>query len=209
MNIYTIILIIIAVVTFGFNLYLNHNKNKILDELSRLIAQKKFKEYESRLDSPEVQRYFPSFNLKYMRLSAAVLQGHHDQIKKGYLSLLEEKMTEKQKNEVYIKGFNYFLSVEDYEMCEKFHDLVMTLKNQNAKREIERVYDIMVLKGDKYLDALLDENEKMDERARGINEYLISLIYENQGNIELAKKYKKLSEKHMDLFNKEVEKQNA
>ena len=57
---------------------------------------------------------------------------------------------------------------------------------------------------DKYLDFLLEETEKLDDIYKGVNEFLISMMYKNKGDDTLSQKYNELSKKHMKLLDKHI-----
>ena len=44
----------------------------------------------------------------------------------------------------------------------------------------------------------------MEDRQKGVNEYLISIIYKNKHDLENAKKYEELSKKHFALVDAET-----
>ena len=47
---------------------------------------------------------------------------------------------------------------------------------------------------------MLDELEYIDSQNRGVNEFLISLMYKNKNDKENAAKYEKLSREHLKQF---------
>ena len=77
-------------------------------------------------------------------------------------------------------------------------------ENEKMKQEAECIYDVYALKGYKYLDFLLEETEKLDDIYKGVNEFLISMMYKNKGDDTLSQKYNELSKKHMKLLDKHI-----
>ena len=51
---------------------------------------------------------------------------------------------------------------------------------------------------------LREEIEYMEPSKAGVHEYLISLMYANKGDAANAKKYKKLSEEHLQQLDEEI-----
>ena len=51
---------------------------------------------------------------------------------------------------------------------------------------------------------MLNEIEYMEPSKAGVHEYLISLMYANKGDAANAKKYKKLSEEHLQQLDEEI-----
>ena len=67
------------------------------------------------------------------------------------------------------------------------------------KVEAKRVYNIYVLKNDDDLKDLLEEINDQEDYQKGVNEFLVSLIYQNKGDKENAKKYEDLSKEHLAM----------
>lgn len=95
-----------------------------------------------------------------------------------------------------MKAFNYYVGLEDKKMSKKYLDLINGLSNERMKFEANRVYNIFILKTDKDLKDLLEELESMEDNEKGINEYLISVIYKNLKDTKNQKKYEELSRTH-------------
>ena len=100
--------------------------------------------------------------------------------------------------------FNAAIVEQDKKNSKKYLDLINELPNDRMKAEANRVYNIYILKNDKYLKELLEELENMEDRQKGVNEYLISIIYKNKHDLENAKKYEELSKKHFALVDAET-----
>ena len=179
-------------------------KRRRYNLLINTLKQKDFKKLDELLDSKVTQFFFAPFNLDYLRLNSAIMQNDKELIKKCFDDFDHHHLNRKQKEEVYMKGFNYFIYEKDYDNAKKYLDKVNTLDNEKIKQEAECIYDIYALKGYKYLDFLLDETEKLDDMYKGVNEFLISLMYKNKGDEAMSQKYSELSKKHMKLLDKHI-----
>ena len=102
-------------------------------------------------------------------------------------------LTTSQKENYYMKAFNFFIGLKDKKNSKKYLDLINELPNDRMKAEANRVYNIYILKNDKYLKELLEELEN-----------IISIIYKNKHDLENAKKYEELSKKHFALVDAET-----
>ena len=98
-----------------------------------------------------------------------------------------------------MKAFNFYVGLEDARNSKKYLSLINELPNERMKFEANRVYNIFILKNDKDLKDLLEEVENMEDREKGVNEYLISVIYKNKKDRENQKKYAELSRQHFAL----------
>ena len=56
------------------------------------------------------------------------------------------------------------------------------------------------------MDEILEETSEMPDTYKGVNEFLISLMYENKGDKKKAAEYRKLSEKHLALLDNKIAK---
>lgn len=151
---------------------------------------------EKILNNKIVRFVFLPFNVEYCRLNEALLANNKKMINKQFDILLEMKLNEHQKEDVYLNGFNYYLSEEDNKKIQKFYKLSRSLKNEDLKKSISISYNIFVEKGYDYLDEILQTYEQCEEKEKYINEYLLSVMYRNKGDCEKAKHFETLAKTH-------------
>lgn len=168
------------------------------------LKKKDFEKLDELLASKTTQFFFAPFNIDYLRLNSAIMRNDSEMIKKCFKAFDGKRLNKKQKEEVYMKGFNYFIYEKDYDNAKIYLDKVNTLDNENMKQEAECIYDVYALNGYKYLDFLLEQTEKLDDIYKGVNEYLISMMYKNKGDEALSSKYQELSKKHMKLLDEHI-----
>lgn len=179
-------------------------KRRRYDLLINTLKQKDFEKLDKLLSSKVTQFFLAPFNIDYLRLNSAIMRNDKEMIAKCFEEFDRHRLNKKQKEEVYMKGFNYFIYEKDYDNAKKYLDKVNTLDNEKMKQEAECIYDVYALKGYKYLDFLLEETEKLDDIYKGVNEFLISMMYKNKGDDTLSQKYNELSKKHMKLLDKHI-----
>ncbi|MDO4500797.1 MAG: hypothetical protein Q4B60_05915 [Erysipelotrichaceae bacterium] len=146
---------------------------------------------------------FPEAHLDTLRLNEAMLRNYVVDIEKYLEKLDKYKLSEKDKEKIYSQAYNYYLSVKDTVRCKKWYEKIQGLKNDRLKAEVDKSYNIYIEKGYKYLEDMLSDLEDMEPQNRGVNEFLISLMYENKGDHKNAKVYKKLAEEHMKMFDEQ------
>ena len=183
------IIIVVALVMFTI---INTLKTRTYKNLVSYLQQGKIKEFNQKIDSRSVKLLFPKSSLLDLKFNAAIVE----QDKKAAIT--------SQKENYYMKAFNFFIGLKDKKNSKKYLDLINELPNDRMKAEANRVYNIYILKNDKYLKELLEELENMEDRQKGVNEYLISIIYKNKHDLENAKKYEELSKKHFALVDAET-----
>lgn len=146
------------------------------------------------------------FNIDYMRLNYAFIKGNRKEIDSLFDSFEHKNLSRKQRQDIYSKAFNYYLSAENKPMCKHWLDKVHEqIDNSKMLLEFDTMYDIYMEKGWKYLDEMLEDLEDMDDMYKGPNEFLISLMYENKGEKNKAKEFRARSEKSMVLLDRKLE----
>ena len=121
-------------------------------------------------------------------------------IDRQFDTLLDMRLSEHQKQDVYVNGFNYYLSVSDSKRIEKFYKLSKTLKNEDVKKNVEMSYNILFEKDYKYLDEVLQLYEHCADEEKYINEYLLSVMYKNKGDHDKAAHFEALAKTHENEF---------
>ena len=182
---YTIVIIFIfiaIIIAIAFNL----KKRSLYNQLVEYAASKHFKEFDELIDTKMSRFLFNPFSIDYLKLNKEILANDTKAIDKMFTSITGHRLNLKQKQEIYSKGFNYYIGIENYAKAKEFLDLVHTLNNAQMDREMDRIYDIYALKGYKYLDEILEETSEMPDTYKGVNEFLISLMYENKGDKKKA-----------------------
>ena len=76
------------------------------------------------------------------------------------------------------------------------------------KKETNIVYDTYILKGYEYLDEIIAETEDLEDTYKGVNEFMISKMYENKGDSQMAKEYLAKAQEHMKLLDKQIAKKH-
>lgn len=203
---YTIIAIVV-VIAIGIAVTLAVVKKNISHKIVMAVESGNHNDFNLILEKKITKFLFPAAYLDSLRLNEAMIRNDVNEIDRLLEKLNKIKLSEKDKEKIYTQAYNYYLSVKSYKKCGIWHDKIMGLKNDCLINEIDKSYNIYVEKGYKYLDEMLSELEYMEENNRGINEFLISLMYKNKGDKENAAKYEKLSREHIAAFDKEHSKQ--
>lgn len=183
-----ILVIVLAVGTIAFDVYQKKKENAIIDNLTQLIINKKYKEFDDIIDSPEIKKHFAKFNHLFLKLNKEILVNNTDKAESIMKQLEEAKLSSRQKEAFYSKAFYYFVAKEDKENATKYHDLYMA-SCKNNRGEIDRVHDVAINKGYKYLDKTISQLENADDTKKIQLYSLISTMYENKGENEKSEEY--------------------
>lgn len=193
--------VVVALVMFTV---VNTLKTTMYRKMVGYLENGDYTTFYNEIDKKSTKFLFPKSSILDLKLNAALVQKK----KKESTQLLEEicamPLTVSQKETYYMKAFNFFVGINDEKNCKKYLNLINELPNDRIKYEANRVYNIFILKNDKYLKDLLDELETMEDREKGVNEYLISVIYKNKKDTDNQKKYEELSKEHFAIVDAET-----
>ena len=201
---FLIIIVVLFVFVFGQRELRNHYINK----LTGLLSAGDFAGFEALSNRFLVKLLFTPYNHAYMRLNAAMMQQDKAKIDGIFKEfLLIDDMSEQQKEDIYMKAFNYYMNEKDYDTADKYKEVIMKkVRDPQLKEQTEIIYDIYALKSAEPLEKLLAQNEQTPENQRGFGEMLISECYKNQGDEKNAEKYKKLSLTHFKQLENAIRK---
>lgn len=162
------------------------------------LSEEAFDGVDRILNKNIVKFIFTPFNLEYCKLNEAFLQKNKKKIDCQFDALLKMKLNEVQKQDVCLNGFNYYLSENNKKRVEIFYNLSKELKNEVVKNNICISYDILCKDGYKYLDEILEVYKNCSDEEKYINEFLLSIMYKNKGDLEKSSYFEQLANQHKD-----------
>lgn len=204
MNPYLIAVIVLAVAFVGYDMYMSQKRKALLDKLTEHLMKGELRDFDDLMTENSTKRLVPPFNYEFLQLNRAMMGGNKNRITQLFDQFKTRRLNPAQKREIAIRGFNYFLEEKNNEQLTYYRDQINSLpdKAENAalKEEVNTYYRVTVEGRTDILDELLEKTEKLPEKYRGMNEYLISQIYEHMGNKEKTEEYINLSRKHMEML---------
>lgn len=200
---YTIIAIVV-VLAIVIAFIISTLKKSQYQKIVMSLQLKDRKEFNELLNNKLTKFLFPAIFLDNLRLSDAIMRDNKGEVSKLLEKITKQKLSSKDKERVYSQAYNYYLSINDKGNCTEWYNKIQNLSNDRLRLEVDKTYNIYVEKGYKYLDEMLEQVEEMDPKNAGVNEFLISLMYQNKGDAVNAKKYKKLSEEHLKALDEEI-----
>lgn len=195
------IILVVALVMFTV---INTLKTKNYQKLVSYLETGDYDLFHQKINQPLIQFLFPKSSLLDLKFNAALIQQNKKEATQYLEALCAMPLTASQKENYYMKAFNFFIGIKDKKNSKKYLDLINEGSNDRMKVEANRVYNIYILKNDKDLEDLLDEIENMEDQQKGVNEFLISLIYKNKKDTVNAKKYEDLSKEHFALVDEKT-----
>ena len=204
MNPYLIAVIVLAVAFVGYDMYMSQKRKALLDKLTEHLLKGELRDFDDLMAENSTKRLVPPFNYEFLQLNRAMMGGNKNRITQLFDQFKTRRLNPAQKREIAIRGFNYYLEEKNNEQLTYYRDQINSLpdKAENAalKEEVNTYYRVTVEGRTDILDELLEKTEKLPEKYRGMNEYLISQIYEHMGNKEKTEEYINLSRKHMEML---------
>lgn len=194
------IIMIAIVIILGIILYfgMNYLKVRQQNKMVELLQNGEFDQFFALTDSLLTKYLFPRYNVEYLKLNGYIIKGEEANIEKQFDFLLNARKNKAQTEDITMKAFNYYVGIENKEKSTELLEQIQSFTNERMVKEAETMYDIFILKNGNHIEELLTTLEKLPEEGKAVNEYLLSVQYENIGDKENAKKYEKLSKKHME-----------
>lgn len=189
-----IIIIILAICSIIATYVLKKMK---VNRMVECIRKSDIKGFEKEANSILTKCLFSAFNVEYLRLNAYVIAGDEKKINKTFDVLLRLRKNKRQTEDVTMKAFNYYVGIENAKKAKELLDTINTFTNIRMKEEADMMYNIFILKNDKYIKEMEEELEELPENRKGITEYLLSVQYANKGDKKKAKEYEGLSKMHL------------
>lgn len=195
--------VVVALVMFTV---VNTLKTTMYRRLVGYLEKADYDHFYEEIDRKSTKFLFPKSAILDLKLNAAIIQEKKKETTAILDQLCSMPLTNSQKENYYMKAFNFYAGYEDEKNCRKYLKLINELPNDRIRYEANRVFNIFILKNDKDLSELLEELDGMEDRERGVNEYLISVIYKNRNDTANQKKYEELSKEHFALVDEETAK---
>lgn len=198
MDLWKSILFAIIVVACGVLVTYFLKKNR-MNKLIALMQSGNKEEFMKVANSKTTAFLFPRFNIEYLKLSYYILEGNKRKVNETFDFLLSMKLPKKQKQDVTMRAFNYYVDLNDKDRTKKLLETINTFDNAKMKQEATMVYDIFIMKRGNHIEEVLEQMEYTPEEAQGVNEYLLYVQYKNIGDKENEKKYEKLYKEHTKM----------
>ncbi|MDF9825879.1 hypothetical protein M2475_002260 [Breznakia sp. PF5-3] len=192
-----LILILTVITVGGFSLFTYIFKKLRFKKILTLLQQQQYDEFDKIVDSWSSRYLFPHFNIEYLKLNSYILRGDESKIDKSFDTLFTIKMTMPQKQDVYMKAFNYYVGLENKHKTKELIEVIEGFDNEEMKKEARTIYDVFILKRSNYIEEMEANLKDQDDAEKGITEYLLSVQYENKGNRKKAEEYLELSKSHL------------
>ncbi len=169
--------------------YTEVQKRLIFSRYEKLFEKGDFEGCLRVLDGPVVKIVYPRYNQLYMRLNAQMCLADADASRRTIDEMLELSSSDKQRLVLLLRAFNFFVEQEDYERA---GELLEELREKASPEQLagcERTYAIFAEKSSAYVDQMEAELKDATGPERTTLLYLLSVQYENKGDVKRANEY--------------------
>ncbi|WP_075279567.1 hypothetical protein [Thermophilibacter provencensis] len=169
--------------------YTEVQKRLIFSRYEKLFEKGDFDGCLRVLDGPVVKIVYPRYNQLYMRLNAQMCLADADASRRTIDEMLELSSSDKQRLVLLLRAFNFFVEQEDYERA---GELLEELREKASPEQLagcERTYAIFAEKSAAYVDQMEAELKDATGPERTTLLYLLSVQYENKGDVKRANEY--------------------
>lgn len=193
-SLYIFIVVIITVAFLGFDLYIKKQRKKLINKLIQLLISTDFKEFDELIDSNQVKRLIPFFNLKLLEFNSAILRKNKDEARKVFDNLQNKKMSKRQTIEFYGKALNYFIQEKDEMRARECYIKIEVIDGyQKEKAYLLDLYKIMML-GETDEETIENRLISDSNQEKVADYYLLARINEINKNFTKAKRYNQLAD---------------
>lgn len=193
-SLYIFIVVIITVAFLGFDLYIKKQRKKLINKLIQLLISTDFKEFDELIDSNQVKRLIPFFNLKLLEFNSAILRKNKDEARKVFDNLQNKKMSKRQTIEFYGKALNYFIQEKDEMRARECYIKIEVIDGyQKEKAYLLDLYKIMML-GETDEETIENRLISDSNQEKVADYYLLARINEINKNFTKAKRYIQLAD---------------
>lgn len=169
--------------------YTEVQKRLIFSRYEKLFEKGDFEGCLRVLDGPVVKIVYPRYNQLYMRLNAQMCLADADASRRTIDEMLELSSSDKQRLVLLLRAFNFFVEQEDYERAGELLEELREKASPEQLAECERTYAIFAEKSAAYVDQMEAELKDATGPERTTLLYLLSVQYENKGDVKRANEY--------------------
>lgn len=184
-----IVLVALCVVSL---VYTEVQKRTVFSKYERLFGEGDFEGCVRLLERPVVKLVYPRYNQLFMRLNAQMCLDNVQESRRIIDEMLKLKTSDEQRLVLLVRAFNFFVEQEDYARAKELLEELRQKASPEQLAECERTYAIFAQKSSAYVDQMEAELKGASGPERTTLLYLLSVQYENRGDVKRANEYLEL-----------------
>ena len=184
-----IVLVALCVVSL---VYTEVQKRTVFSKYERLFGEGDFEGCVRLLERPVVRLVYPRYNQLFMRLNAQMCLDNVQESRRIIDEMLKLRTSDEQRLVLLVRAFNFFVEQEDYARAKELLEELRQKASAEQLAECERTYAIFAQKSSAYVDQMEAELKGASGPERTTLLYLLSVQYENRGDVKRANEYLEL-----------------
>lgn len=184
-----IVLVALCVVSL---VYTEVQKRTVFSKYERLFGEGDFEGCVRLLERPVVKLVYPRYNQLFMRLNAQMCLDNVQESRRIIDEMLKLRTSDEQRLVLLVRAFNFFVEQEDYARAKELLEELRQKASPEQLAECERTYAIFAQKSSAYVDQMEAELKGASGPERTTLLYLLSVQYENRGDVKRANEYLEL-----------------
>ncbi|MEE0831043.1 MAG: hypothetical protein UIM26_06215 [Longicatena sp.] len=162
------------------------------------MSQQKYDQVFKTLDSFVCKSFFTAIDRERLRLDTYVLMANADKIREQFNLMLNMRISKKEKADIYVKAFYFFLDERDYRRAKEMVGKMKGYVDETTHSQCKLICDIVADRSTAYIN-ILEESLKGREAGydRGMFHYLLGLSYGNLGNKKEQIEHLRIAKKDM------------
>lgn len=177
------ILIVIAVfVVLIF--FMTGLKKRTFEKVYGLLIHKRYSEFFNEVDSRAMVSLFPDWMRENLKLTAYMEMEDTKHVTETFNRLMKMKLGNGQKTELLVRGFQYYLQIQDRKKCKRIKEEMEQIVEDKTMQKYCRHYEIVFEHSKKYIGELEKEVKEHRNLMKGYLEYLLAKSYQSAGKQE-------------------------
>lgn len=173
--------IAVCVVLIFFMAYL---KKQTFEKVYGLLIHKRYQEFLDKVDSRTMMALFPEWMRENLKLTAYMELEDTEHVTETFNRLMKIKTGNGQKAELLVRGFQYYLQMQDGKKCKRIKEEMEQIMSDGAAKKYCRHYEIVFEHSKKYIRELEKEVQEHQNLMKGYLEYLLAKSYQSAGKQE-------------------------
>ncbi|MBQ6477789.1 MAG: hypothetical protein IJI44_00320 [Erysipelotrichaceae bacterium] len=164
-------------------------------KIRELYLNEKYDEYLEYLDSRTCRIYVRDNEIEEYKYKVYLKRNDREHIDEYFNKMLNRKVDRNTKLQYQIKAFYYYMVNNGADRCKELFEEIKAYGDEDVTRQVNYLYEIVVLKKGDYIEEL--KKILKEKENDPFYEYVLSVSYENIGDMKNAKKYKRTYKEHM------------
>lgn len=177
-------ILIVAAVLILIVLFMTGLRKQAFTKVYRLLMDREYSEFFREIDSKAMISLFPEWMRENLKLTAYMELQDTKNVTETFNGLMKIKCGNAQKTDLLIRGFQYYLQMQDGKKCKRIKEEMEQIVETKNMEKYCRHYEIVFEHSKEYIAELEQEVREHKNLMRGYLEYLLAKSYQAAGENE-------------------------